>query len=50
MLDNGSEETHGLALQGNVNIRQDLITVLWGIKITVSPVSLEFTFYYQGRK
>lgn len=50
MLDDGAEETHGLALQGNANIRQDLITVLWGIKITVSLVSLEFTFHYQGSK
>lgn len=31
--------------QGNVKIRQDLTTVLRGIKITVSRVSFEFTFY-----
>lgn len=50
MLDDGAQETHGLALQGNANIRQDLTTVLWGIKITVSLLSLEFAFYYQGSK
>ena len=35
--------------QGNVKIRQDVTTTIRGIKITVSLVSPEFTFY-QGMK